>query len=77
MTACQFDPAKALREEISGIADVMRIFLSWERRAEEKFAEAELQLHAIRKMKGFAASELDRKRGALIDYERRHKNANS
>lgn len=62
-----FDLEKSLREEISGLAD---IHLSINRQAsnlEKQVAELEVARDAIKKLAGYAAIELDRKRKVLAD----------
>jgi hypothetical protein len=69
----EFDPARALREEIAGVSDVIKTFRLWETEAEEAMAKAEIRLNAVRKMAGFARGELDRKRAVLMELERETK----
>ena len=49
-----FDKKRALREEITGINEVVHAMATVERRAEEAIARAESELNAVRKLVGFA-----------------------
>jgi hypothetical protein len=68
----EFDAARAIREEMAGVSDVIKTLGSWARESEEALAKAEIRLNAVRKMLGFARAELDRKRMVLDDLERRN-----
>lgn len=67
--ATQFDPIKALREEIEGLTGVQKTITTMERRAEMEMGEAEARLNAVRKLSGFCTAELDRKRDVLKQLE--------
>ena len=64
-----FDPIKAIREEISGLADVQKSLRARERIAEETIGRAESELNDLRKLRGFADIELQRKREVLRALE--------
>lgn len=67
MTA--FDPIRALKEEINGIADVRQIMIRRERELSQKYGELEVELNSVTKMRGFADAELERKRAVLKELE--------
>jgi hypothetical protein len=64
-----FEPIKALREEIVGLAGVRAAILVTERRAQERLGEAEVEYNMAVKLRGFADAELARKRQVLKDLE--------
>lgn len=64
-----FDPIKAIREEIAGLADVAKVISARERAAEAALGQAEAELNAVRKLSGFAKAELARKREVLAHLE--------
>jgi hypothetical protein len=61
----EFDPIKAIREEITGLVEVSKAITIRERHAEEQLGQAEIELNALRKLGGFAKAELERKREVL------------
>ena len=58
MSVTEFNPIKALKEEIQGLGDVRK-----------KMAEAEAEHGAVTKLLGFADAELARKREVLRQLE--------
>ncbi len=69
MTTTEFNPIKALREEIQGLGDVRATILHSARQAERKMVEAEAEHGAVAKLLGFADAELARKRAVLRQLE--------
>lgn len=67
MTA--FDPIKAAREELTGLADIRMAIRQRERSAMHQISEAERELQAIRKLAGFCDIEIDRKREQIRKLE--------
>lgn len=65
-----FDQEKALREEIQGLKDIRAVLLGRERVAEQRVGEVEAELNACRKLRGFADTELERKRAILEGLDR-------
>jgi hypothetical protein len=65
----QFDPIKALREEINGLVEVRVSMIKRERNLQVQYGELEVELNAITKLRGFADAELDRKRAVLKGLE--------
>lgn len=65
----EFDPSKALREEISGLIDIRATLLRREREVETRFGELEVELNTLKKLRGFADVELDLKRTTLKQLE--------
>ncbi len=61
----EFDPVKALREEIHGLSDIRSVLLAQERRAEEDIGIAEAKRNAMCKLRAFADAELAIKREKL------------
>jgi hypothetical protein len=64
-----FDGLKAIAEELSGMADVRTTLIARERRAEQNLAEAETELGALRKLRGFLDAEMARKRDVRRQIE--------
>jgi hypothetical protein len=64
-----FDPAKALREELAGLADVMSAIRKRERTCESQIAMAESELNAIRKIVGFVRIEIEKRREQIHKLE--------
>lgn len=60
-----FDPIKALREEIQGLNDIILTLSSQERRVMATMTEAEITYNGLLKVRAFAAEEMDRKRKIL------------
>jgi heme-degrading monooxygenase HmoA len=65
----EFDAARAVREQLAGLADVMRIIRQREQAAEEVMSAAENELNAIRKLRGFCEIEIGRLRSRLAALE--------
>lgn len=67
-----FDPLKAAREELAGLADVLKAIRRRENAAEAIISEAENELNAIRKIRGFCQIliELTEKRIAELEAKR-------
>lgn len=61
----EFDAAKALREEIAGLVDIRLVLRLRERDLESRFGQLETELTTVKKLRGFAEAELDRKREVL------------
>lgn len=68
-TPVPFDAKKALREEMQGLSEVLTTLVHRERQAQRTATEAEAELNAITKLRGFAQAELDRKRSVLRQLE--------
>ena len=64
-----FDPIKAIKEEITGLAEVAKAIRVREAQLEGRLGEAEADLNNIRKISGFAQMELQRKRDVLRQLE--------
>jgi len=65
----QFDPVKALREEIQGLADIKNTLAHRERSLTKAYTELEVDLSTVQKLRGFADAELARKREVLAQLE--------
>lgn len=67
-----FDPLRAAREELNGLADVQRALLQRERACEEAMSKAEVELNATRKITGYVRISMDtiRERIAKLELER-------
>ena len=65
----EFDPIRALKEEIMGLAGVQKTIRAMESNAEMELGEAEAKLNAVRQLSGFCSSELMRKRKVLLQLE--------
>lgn len=64
-----FDPVRAQREILAGLADVHRVILSRSREAERQFAEAEANAGALMKIERFAAQQVTEARAKLKALE--------
>jgi hypothetical protein len=60
-----FDPIKAMQEEIAGLTDVHRVISMRAREAEQKLAEAEIDHDSLAKLSAFTLGMLDTARGKL------------
>ena len=56
--AGEFDPLRAAREQLSGLNDVLVAMRRRERSAEAVMAQAESELTAIRKLRGYTQGEV-------------------
>ena len=70
MIACSFDPIRAAREELSGLADVARTLSLRERECEEAMAKAEVELNAVRKITGYVRISMDTIRQRIQELEK-------
>jgi hypothetical protein len=62
-----FDPIKALQEEITGLVSVSSSIAARSRVAEEAMSKAEQELNDVRKVLGYVQIELQRKRTVLAE----------
>ena len=69
MTA--FDPLKAAREELAGLADVHRTLVARESCAQEDLSKAENELNVVRKITGYVRIAMDQVRRQIEDLERK------
>lgn len=65
--ATEFNPKKALTEEIAGLVDVCQTLSVRLLHARDEFARAEMEFNTLTKLKGFADMELQRKRDVLAE----------
>jgi hypothetical protein len=65
----EFDPIKALNEEITALVDVQKSMAARNRVAEEAMAKAETELNDLRKVKAIVDIEIDRKRSVLRELQ--------
>jgi len=65
----EFDPIKALREELAGLASVQTVVTRCENAAEEAMGLAEVELNAIRKICGFVRIAIEERRTKLRQLE--------
>lgn len=70
----QFDPKKALVEELEGLQTVRKNIQHLIRDAEQKVSEAEIQLNAARSTEGFLRLEIERKQAVLREIIEKEKN---
>lgn len=68
-TVTEFDPLKAAQERFAGLADVARLVNTRAREAERKYAEAEAEHGAMRKLAGFVTILLTQARDELRAIE--------
>jgi hypothetical protein len=65
----EFDPIRALREEIAGLADVHKVITANKNESESELAEAEARHNAFLKMAAFMSSLLEQLRARLKALE--------
>ena len=65
----EFDPIKALQEELAGLVTVAASIKRREMAAEEAMARAEIELNDVRKVSGYLKIEMDRKRIVLRELQ--------
>lgn len=65
----KFDPIKAAREELAGLASVQAVITRRENAAEEAMGLAEVELNAIRKIRGFVRIAIEEHRAKLRQLE--------
>jgi len=65
----EFDPLKAAREEAAALSDVLATLRRRENAAEIAMGQAESELNAIRKLRGYAQMELARIRDRIAALE--------
>jgi hypothetical protein len=63
----EFDPKKALSEEIAGLSDVVKVLIVQRRAVEERMTMAEAEMNALMKLEAFAQGERQRKMRVLAD----------
>lgn len=69
MTASGFDPLRAAREELGGLADVARTLAQRERECEEAMSKAEVELNAVRKIMGYIRISIDMLKKRIEELE--------
>lgn len=69
----QFDEMRAIREEISGVVDIINTLNVRKRGLEQKMTEAETELNSVTKLHGFAKAELERKQKVLQRLQEQNK----
>jgi hypothetical protein len=65
----EFDPIKALREELAGLNDVLVTIAQRERQCQAEIAAAETELNAVRKLVGYVRIAIDERRAELHRLE--------
>lgn len=60
-----FDPIRAIKEELSGLIEIKTALVKQERNLQFKYGELEVELNSVTLLRGFADAELDRKRKVL------------
>lgn len=65
----EFDPIRALREEISGLADIRGTLVRRQQELSIRYGELEIELNMVQKLRGFADVILNEKREALRKLE--------
>lgn len=68
-----FDPKKALIEEIQGLNDVKQAYSKLVSKFEQELAEAEVNLNATRQISAFIKAEIERKQSVLMEIVRKEK----
>jgi hypothetical protein len=65
----EFDPIKSLREELAALADIERIIRGREYACEVQISQAESELNAVRKLRGYVKIQVDVARSKLTKLE--------
>ena len=65
-----FDPLRAAREELNGLADVQRVLAQRENACEDAMGKAENELNAIRKIIGYVRISVDTLRARIDELEK-------
>ena len=68
----EFDPIKAAREELTGLVDVLVAIQRRENAAEIAIAEAESELNAIRKVRGYCQVQIVALKDRIATMEAQH-----
>lgn len=68
-TGTLFDPLKAAREELNGLADVQRVLTQRENACEDAMAKAENELNAVRKITGYVRISMDTLHARIAQLE--------
>ena len=63
----QFDPKKAVSEEIAGLSDVIKVLTVQRRGIEDRMSRDEAEMNALLKLEAFAVGERQRKQKVLED----------
>lgn len=66
----EFDPMRAAAEELSGLHDILRVMRLREGICEQAMGQAEVELNAIRKLRGFAQAEIIRMHAHIEELRR-------
>lgn len=69
MSAATFDPLRAAREELTGLADVQRALTQREGACETAMSIAEQELNAVRKIMGYVRISMDTIRQRIAELE--------
>jgi hypothetical protein len=69
-TPTPFDPLRAAREELAGLADVQRALTRRQNACEEAMATAENELNAIRKIVGYVRISVDTLKARIAELEK-------
>ena len=64
------DPIKAMREELQGLAEVNAALRKMVDHATDRIGQAEIELNAVLKIKGYLQIEIERKREILMSLEK-------
>lgn len=64
-----FDPIKAIREEIRGLTEIKASLSRRERNLQMQYTELEIEVNAVTLLRGFADAEIERKRKVLKALE--------
>lgn len=64
-----FDPVKALREEIMGLTEIKASLSRREKNLQMQYTELEIELNSVTLLRGFADQEIERKRKVLKALE--------
>jgi len=65
----EFDPARAWREELIGLKEIEGAIRERERSCQEAMAKAEMELNAIRKLRGFARIQIEQVKDKIRGLE--------
>lgn len=67
--ATDFEPARAIRDELRSLADLDRTISNRETTCEAQLTQAEVELNALRKIRGFVKIQMEKARAKLYRLE--------
>jgi hypothetical protein len=66
----EFDALKAVREELAALSDVLRVMKLREQAAEAAMGQAEVELNAVRKLRGFCQLQIEQAQARRAELDK-------